>query len=226
MLPWIDRVPAILQAWYPGQEGGRALAELLFGEVNPSGRLPVTFERQWDNNPVHDSYYPEAGAHRVVYREGLFVGYRGFDRQGNKPLFPFGYGLSYTTFAYRNLSIQAPAGALPSSWQVQVEFDLTNTGKREGQEVAQVYVGRKDAPLPSPVKELKGFEKVNLRPGETRRVTVTLNPRAFSYYDVASKHWRADAGQYEVFVGRSAAAIELQGKVTLTKPAVTDSSLP
>jgi beta-glucosidase len=226
MQPWLDHVPAAFQVWYPGQEGGTALAELLFGEVNPSGRLPVSFERRWDDNPTHDSYYPPAGTKRVVYQEGLFVGYRGFDRNGTKPLFPFGYGLSYTTFAYRKLSISGPSRNKPSSWQVQVQFDLTNTGKREGAEVAQVYVGSKNSPVPRPAKELKGFEKVNLRPGETRRVTVTLDRRAFSFYDVATKQWRADAGEYEIFVGRSEGAIELQGKVTLSGAATAGGSVP
>jgi beta-glucosidase len=216
MEPWLDRVPTVLQAWYPGQEGGTALAEVVFGNVNPSGRLPVTFERRWEDNPAHDSYYSEPGTKRVVYREGVFLGYRGFDQKGTKPLFPFGYGLSYTTFAYRNLSVIGPAtGTEMSSGKVRVQFDLTNTGKREGAEVAQVYVGSKGAPVPRPAKELKGFAKVNLRPGETRRVTVTLDRRAFSYYDAATKQWRADPGQYELLVGRSEAAIELRATFTL-----------
>jgi beta-glucosidase len=144
------------------------------------------------------------------------MGYRGFEHSGAKPLFPFGYGLSYTTFAYRNLSVNTSKNDDPSSWHVQVQFDLTNTGKREGAEVAQVYIGNKDSSVPRPVKELKGFAKVSLRPGETRRVTVTLDRRAFSYYDVAGKQWRADPGQYQVYVGRSAAAIELAGTFNLT----------
>jgi len=215
MSSWLDRVPAVLQSWYPGQEGGTALAEVLFGDVNPSGRLPVTFERRWEDNPVHDSYYPEAGTNRILYKEGLFVGYRGYDHSGKKPLFPFGYGLSYTAFAYRNLSVvpTAPEG------NFSVSFDVTNTGKREGAEVAQVYVGDKHAKVPRPAKELKGFVKVNLRPGETRRVTVTLDRRALSYYDVSSKQWRAEPGKFEVFVGRSAEQIELEGKLTLAGPA-------
>jgi beta-glucosidase len=215
MQPWLDRVPTVIQAWYPGQEGGTALAEVVFGDVNPSGRLPVSFERRWEDNPAHDSYYPAPDTKRVVYREGVFLGYRGFDHNGAKPLFPFGYGLSYTTFAYRNLSVIGPTTATGSSGKVQVQFDLTNTGKREGAEVAQVYVGSKGAPVPRPAKELKGFAKINLRPGETRRITVTLDRRAFSYYDAATKQWRADPGQYDVLVGRSAATIELHGTFTL-----------
>jgi beta-glucosidase len=215
MQPWLDRVPTVIQAWYPGQEGGTALAEVVFGDVNPSGRLPVTFERRWEDNPAHDSYYPAPDTKRVVYREGIFLGYRGFDHNGTKPLFPFGYGLSYTTFAYRNLSVIGPTTVTGSPGKVQVQFDLTNTGKREGAEVAQVYVGSKGAPVPRPAKELKGFAKINLRPGETRRITVTLDRRAFSYYDDATKQWRADPGQYDVLVGRSAATIELHGTFTL-----------
>jgi beta-glucosidase len=221
MQPWLERVPAVIQAWYPGQEGGRALAEILFGDVNPSGRLPITFERSWSDNPTHDSYYPEAGTNRVVYREGIFVGYRGFDHNGTKPLFAFGFGLSYTTFAYRNLAVVGPKSNSDSPWQVQVQFDVTNTGKREGLDVAQVYVGSKDSAVPRPQKELKGFEKIGLRPGETRRVTVTLDRRAFSYFDVATKQWRADPGQYQLFVGRSEQDIVLQGRFSLTSPAKT-----
>jgi beta-glucosidase len=212
MQAWIEGVPAVLQAWYPGQEGGTALAEIVFGDANPSGRLPVTFERRWEDNPVHDSYYPEPGTKRVPYKEGVFVGYRGYDHNGAKPLFPFGFGLSYTTFAYRNLSVKNQG----SSWQVQ--FDLTNTGKREGAEVAQVYVASPNSPVPRPVKELKGFAKISLHPRETKKVTVMLDRRAFSYYDAAGKQWRADPGRYEVLVGKSAGEIELRGTVELGGP--------
>ena len=211
MTLWLDRVGAVLQAWYPGQEGGTALAEILFGDVNPSGRLPASFEREWKDNPVHDSYYPEASSKRVVYKEGMFVGYRGYQHNGKKPLFPFGYGLSYTTFTYRNLSIGH------SRNDVSVSFDLINTGTREGTEVAQVYVGDKHTRLPHPAKELKGFAKINLLPGETQHVNIRLDRRAFAYYDPESKQWRADAGEFEVLVGRSVEQIELGGKVALTE---------
>jgi beta-glucosidase len=217
MTSWIDRVAGVLQAWYPGQEGGTALAEILFGDVNPSGRLPATFERSWSDNPVHDSYYPEAGTNRIAYKEGVFVGYRGYENKNTKPLFPFGYGLSYTNFSYRNLEIMTgvtKSGSL-EFWWARVSFDLTNTGKREGAEVAQVYVGPSRATPARPAKELKGFAKVDLRPGETQRVTVMLDRRAFSYYDDKAKAWRADPGDYNVFVGSSAERGELRGKVTL-----------
>jgi len=217
MSSWLDRVPAVLQAWYPGQEGGTALAEILFGDVNPSGRLPVTFERRWEDNPAHDSYYPEAGTNRIVYKEGVFVGYRGYERNGTKPLFPFGYGLSYTAFKYSKLDMTQAItkSGTPSLWTCLVSFEVTNTGKREGAEVAQVYVGDIETKVPRPAKELKGFVKVTLRPGETRRVTVTLDRRAFSYYDVDSKQWHAEPGNFDVLVGRSSEQIELRGKLTL-----------
>jgi beta-glucosidase len=209
---WLSSVPAFVEAWYPGQEGGEALAKVLFGEVNPSGRLPITFERRWEDNPAHDSYYPEAGTKRVVYKEGVFVGYRGYERNGTKPLFPFGHGLSYTTFRYSNLQVSRTPGE-PVVWKVS--FDLTNTGAREGAEVAQVYVGDPQAKVPRPAKELKGFSKISLRPGETRRVTVPLDSRALSYYDVNGKQWVAEPGDFDVLVGRSSAQIELRGKLNL-----------
>jgi beta-glucosidase len=218
MNAWLNRVPGLVQAWYPGQEGGTALAEILFGDVNPSGHLPVTFERRWEDNPVHVSYYPEAGTKRVVYKEGVFVGYRGYERSGTKPLFPFGFGLSYTTFSYSNLSIK-PRSNSKSGPRYEVSFDVKNTGTREGAEVAQVYVGDTQTKVPRPAKELKGFVKVNLQPGETKRVSVLLDGRALSYYDVNAKKWRATPGEFNVFVGRSSEQIELRGKLKLAKSA-------
>ncbi|MCU1268590.1 MAG: Beta-glucosidase [Acidobacteria bacterium] len=216
MNAWLERVPSLVQAWYPGQEGGTALAEILFGDVNPSGRLPVTFERRWEDNPVHDSYYPEAGTKRVVYKEGVFVGYRGYEHNNAKPLFPFGFGLSYTTFKYSNLSIK-PVSNGESGSRYEVSFDVKNTGAREGADVAQVYVGDTQKKVPRPAKELKGFLKVSLRPGETKKVSVMLDSRALSYYDVNVKQWRAEAGDFNVLVGRSSEQIELRGKLTLPR---------
>jgi beta-glucosidase len=220
MNSWLDHVPAVLQAWYPGQEGGTALAQILFGSVNPSGRLPVTFERRQEDNPTCDSYYPEKDGAKVVYKEGVFVGYRGYEHNGKKPLFPFGHGLSYTSFGYRNLKIgefNSESGRNPSQ-VFRVSFDVTNTGKREGAEVAQVYVADNHAKVPRPAKELKGFTKVSLKPGETRHVTVALDQRALSYYDADSKQWRADPGEFEVLVGHSSDQIELRGKINWTQP--------
>ena len=220
MNSWVDRVPALLEAWYPGQEGGTALAEVLFGDVNPSGRLPITFERRWEDNPVHDNYYPEGDTKRVVYKEGIFVGYRGYEHNGTKPLFAFGSGLSYTTFQYSNLLIKSFVAVASkkgySGPSYEVSFDVKNTGTREGADVAQVYVGDTQAKVPRPAKELKGFVKVSLRPGETKKVSVMLDSRALSYYDVNAKQWRADPGAYDVLVGRSSEQIELRGKLRVT----------
>jgi beta-glucosidase len=211
MNPWLDHVPALLQSWYSGQEGGEALTQLLFGDYSPSGKLPVTFERRWEDNAVHDSYYPKSTEKKVAYSEGVFVGYRHFDKDRIKPQFPFGYGLSYTTFAYKNLSVspESVSGDQP----VSVAFDVTNTGSRAGAEVAEVYVGEPHAAIARPVKELKGFAKVSLAPGESKHVSVTLDQRAFSYYDVKKHAWAADAGEFDVLVGHSAAQIDLTGKV-------------
>jgi beta-glucosidase len=218
MAGWLERTPALVHAWYPGQEGGTALAEVLLGDVNPSGRLPVTFERRWEDNPAHGSYYPAGGTNRVEYREGIFVGYRGYEKAGTKPLFPFGYGLSYTTFKYDNLKVAQVPGAAAEAAEgalYEVSFEVRNAGAREGADVAQVYVGEARATVPRPAKELKGFAKVSLRPGETRRVTVRLDRRAFSYYDIEAKSWRADPGDFDILVGRSSEQIVLRGKLTL-----------
>ena len=208
---WLDRVPALVDAWYPGQEGGNTLAGLLFGDFSPSGRLPATFERRWEDNPVHDSYYAKTDKH-VEYKEGVFVGYRGYEHNNVTPAFPFGFGLSYTTFQYSKLTI-APQST--SDGRVTVSFSVTNTGKRAGDDIAQLYISDKHAHVPRPVKELKGFARVSLRPGETKAVSVTLDRRALSYYDVSRHDWTAEPGTFEVLVGRSSADIQLRGSFTL-----------
>ncbi len=209
MNAWIDKVAGVIEAWYPGQEGGTALAEILFGDVNPSGHLAATFERRWEDNPTHDNYYPEKGTNRVVYKEGIFVGYRGYEHNGTEPLFPFGYGLSYTTFKYSNLTADEHG----------VSFDVTNTGSRGGDAVPEVYVAPQHSGVPRPSKELKGFTRVTLKPGETKSVKISLSARSFSYYDVGRKMWRAEKGTYDVLVGSSSEQIELKGRVTLTSEA-------
>ncbi|MDT5295551.1 MAG: beta-glucosidase, partial [Acidobacteriota bacterium] len=215
MSAWASSVPALVEAWYPGQEGGTALAEILLGDVNPSGRLPVTFERRWEDNPAHESYYPAAGMNRVEYKEGVFIGYRGYEKNGTRPLFPFGHGLSYTAFKYSNLKV-SPVGNAGES-RFEVSFDVKNTGAREGADVAQIYVGDSHAKVARPPKELKGFAKVSLRPGESRRVAVTLDRRALSFYDAEAKQWHAEPGDFDVLVGRSSEQIELRGKLTLQR---------
>lgn len=209
---FLERVPALIQAWYPGQEGGTALAEILFGDVNPSGRLPVSFERRWEDNPAHDSYYPAPDTRSVKYANSIFVGYRGYEHNGVHPLFPFGFGLSYTTFHYANLKITP---AVSGSALFEVSFDVTNTGSAAGADVAQLYVGDGHSKVARPLKELKGFARVSLLPGETRRVTIPLDARSFSYYDADTKQWHAEAGDFDLLVGRSSVRIELKGKLTL-----------
>ena len=215
MQSWINNVPGLFEAWYPGEEGGNAFAELLFGNVNPSGKLPATFEKRWQDNPAHDSYYPNDSAHgptAVKYTEGIFVGYRGYEKNHTQPQFPFGYGLSYTTFKIGSVSVTPTNVA--AGQDVTVSFDVTNTGQRPGAEVAQLYVGQQGASVPRPAKELKGFSRVELQPGQTQRVTLTLTPRDRSYWDVNSKDWKQDPGQFTVYVGHSSADIDQQ--VTFT----------
>ena len=196
--------------------------------MNPSGRLPATFERRWEDNPVHDSYYPAAGSNRVVYKEGVFVGYRGYEHNGTKPLFPFGYGLSYTSFKYGNLAIKPVEAAAKnngiSAPLYQVSFDLTNTGTRAGADVAQIYVAEAHAKVPRPAKELKGFARIQLKPGETKTSTVILDGRAFSHYDADAKQWRADPGEYQILVGRSSQDIQLHGGLTLSADAAANAN--
>ncbi len=214
MNAWLDRVPGVVQAWYPGQEGGTALAEILFGTVNPSGRLPATFERRWQENPAHDYYYPTTGSNRIAYQEGVFVGYRGYERRGVKPQFPFGHGLSYTTFRYGDLAIR-PTNADGAS--CEVSFTVTNTGTRAGAVVPQLYVGDPKSTVPRPPKELKGFTKVRLEPGESRKVTLALHMRSLAFYDAAAGQWRAEAGAFQILIGDSSEQIALKGEFELAR---------
>jgi beta-glucosidase len=193
---WIGQVPALLQAWYPGQEGGRAIAEILFGNVNPSGKLPISYEKRWEDSAAY-GHYPGVGG-KVTYAEGILVGYRWFDSKGIEPLFPFGFGLSYTTFGYEHLRI-SPAN--DGRWDVT--FDVTNTGSRAGDEVAEVYVSAPPSDVLRPPRELKGFARLSLLPGETKTATVTLDRKAFAYFSDAKKAWTVDAGAYSVSVSAS-----------------------
>ena len=209
MTAWIDEVPALLHGWYSGEQGGTALAQLVFGDYSPSGHLPISLERRWEDNATYKSYYPNDGPKRIKYTEGIFVGYRHFDQDKIRPLFPFGFGLSYSAFAYKNLTISPASG----SDAVTVSFDIANTGRRAAAEVAQVYVGDTHSSVPRPPKELKGFSKVFLQPGETKRVSIPLDARSFSYYDVKSRAWKAEPGSFNIFVASSAADIKLEGKL-------------
>jgi beta-glucosidase len=212
LMPWVDSVPAILEAWYPGEEDGNALASLLFGDVNPSGKLPVTFPRTEDQTPVSSpERYP--GVNGVVtYSEKLEVGYRWYDAENQDPLFPFGYGLSYTNFAFSDLTASPPSG----NGHVTVGVDLRNTGSRTGAEVAQLYV-TDPASAGEPPKQLKGFAKVSLRPGQKKHVTLTLDQRAFSIWDSTAQRWTTVGGRYTVSVGDSSRNLPLSAPVTVSQ---------
>ena len=215
--PWVERARALVAAWYPGQEAGSALADLLFGEANFSGRLPISWEREAEENPTFGHYYYNEPQHpnQIVYREGVFVGYRGMQLANRKPLFPFGFGLSYTTFKYANLKVEpAPGGG---SALYTVSFDVTNTGSRAGADVAQIYVNAVEHVVPRPKRELKGFSRVELAPGETKHVTLPLDARSFAYFDVKGMAWRADAGRYVIELARSSESIDSQAQVKLPK---------
>ena len=215
---WLGQVPTLIESWYAGQAGGTALAEILLGDVNPSGHLPATFERRAEDNPTFENYYPEGLGNKVVYKEGIFVGYRGYEKNHVKPLFPFGFGLSYTTFAFSNLKVSSGSGA-----EVTVTFDVKNTGERGGAEVAQVYVSDGHAKVAVPERELKGFARVQLGAGETKAVSVTLDARAFASYDVAKKGWVIDPGKFGIEVGDSVESLPLTGSVELTREAAKSS---
>jgi beta-glucosidase len=192
---WVGQTAALLQAWYPGQEGGRALAGIIFGDIDPSGRLPISYEKRWEDSAAYANY-PGAGG-KVTYGEGILVGYRWFDAKGIEPLFPFGYGLSYTSFRFDNLKVDRDG----DRWNVT--FDVTNTGSVAGSEVAQVYVSAPPSSELRPPRELKGFARLSLNPGETKSATVTLDRDAFAYFSEAKNAWTVDAGAYSIAVSAS-----------------------
>ncbi len=209
---WRNKVKAILMAWYPGQEGGKAIAEILTGKISPSGKLPISIEEKWEDNPTFNNYYDKRNVphKRVQYAEGIFVGYRGYDRTGKQPLYPFGFGLSYSQFTYENLQLRKK-----QKNQVEVSFELKNTGKMNAAEVAQIYVKDCKASVPRPLKELKGYEKVFLKKGETKRITILLNEDAFSFYDTDKKNFVIEKGDFEILVGPSSSELPLKGIINL-----------
>jgi len=211
MTRWIEHVPAVLYAWYGGQEVGHAVGDLLFGVAVPSGKLPVTFPRRIEDSTAW-GHYPGADLH-VEYGEGIFVGYRGFDRGKVEPLFPFGHGLSYTTFEYSGLAVSTPQ--VKAGGQVQVGVQVRNTGTRAGAEVVQLYLHDVESSLPRPEKELKGFARVTLRPGEARTLTFSLDPSAMAFFDPGKGDWVVEAGAFEVLIGASSRDIRLKGGFSL-----------
>jgi beta-glucosidase len=211
MKSWIKDVPAVVETWFPGQEGGAALAAILFGDVNPSGKLPTTFAADRGDYPDVNNF-PGKNGH-VKYEEGIYVGYRHFDKKAIEPVFPFGHGLSYTQFDYKNLKAAQPT--LKPDGKAEVSVDVTNSGQRAGEEVVQLYVHDLKPQVDKPVRELKGFARVALQPGETKPVTFNITPRDLAYFDVAGKQWKADAGDYEIDVGTSSRDIRQKANVHL-----------
>jgi beta-glucosidase len=209
MSQWIDQTKGVMQAWYPGMEGGTAIAKILFGQVNPSGKLPMTFPKKLEDVPAHKLGQYPGDSVNVYYHDDIYVGYRYYDTYNVEPQFAFGHGLSYTTFEYSNLKVQG------SGKNATVSFTVKNTGKVAGAEVAQVYVSPTKSLLPRPAKELKAFEKVLLQPGQQKTVTLTLKEDAFQYFNDVENKWVLEPGTYNIQVGGSSRAIKLIGKVTL-----------
>ncbi|MBW2622087.1 MAG: glycoside hydrolase family 3 C-terminal domain-containing protein, partial [Deltaproteobacteria bacterium] len=208
---WLDRVAAVVEAWFPGQECGNAIADILFGKVNPSGKLPLTFPGRIEDNPAYLNYPGENG--KVLYGEGLFVGYRYYDAKKIEPLFPFGCGLSYTTFEYSNLTLSS--SRIGADETLEVTLDVKNTGGVAGKEVVQLYIRDLESSLVRPRKELKGFCKVDLMPGEIDSVSFTIGRDELSFYDPVQKAWTAEPGDFEVIVGASSRDIRARALFSL-----------
>jgi beta-glucosidase len=211
MTRWIHEVPAVLYAWYGGQEAGHAVGDLLFGAAVPGGKLPVSFPARIEDSTAH-GHYPGENLH-VTYGEGIYVGYRGFDKSKVEPLFPFGFGLSYTTFEYSGLEVSPTT--VKKGGTVNVSLRVRNSGGRAGAEVVQLYLKDVEASLDRPEKELKGFRRVRLQPGQTETVTFTLDSSALSYFDPRHDGWVAEPGAFEALVGASSRDIRLRGTFTL-----------
>lgn len=210
-MPWVNEVPAIVQDWYLGSEAGSALAAILMGDVNPSGKLPFTFPVKLEDCPAHSlGEYTGTRSKDIIdikYNESIFVGYRWADKQKKvKPLFPFGHGLSYTTFEYGKPT--ADSKTMQADGTLTVKVSVKNTGAREGQEVVQLYISDKKSSLPRPVKELKGFQKVKLAPGETKEVTFTIDKEALSFFDDTQHAWVTEPGKFEAVIAASAADVK------------------
>jgi beta-glucosidase len=213
LMPWVESVRGVIEAWYPGQEDGNAIAAILFGDVNPAGKLPLTFPRTADKIPTSTPQQWPGVNGKSVYSEKLNVGYRWYDANGNEPLFPFGFGLSYTTFRLSRLGL-APTRLSEGASVVDATVDVTNTGHRAGAEVVEAYISQPPT-NGEPPRQLCAFAKVFLRPGETKQVRLTIVPRAFSYYDISAQRWVSPAGTYRILVGTSSRDLPLERDVTV-----------
>lgn len=208
----LSKTKAILHAWYPGMEGGKAIAEILFGKVNPSGKLPITIEKHWKDSPAFGNYDEERGTGKVHYREGLFVGYRHFDVNNIEPLFPFGYGLSYTDFELSEIELSA--SKFKANEVIELEINVKNTGDVAGAEVVQLYIGQEKCKYERPVKELKAFKKVFLESGESQIVKLKVDKNDFKYFNPKLKKWQIDSGKFNLKVGTSSRDIVDEKTIT------------
>jgi beta-glucosidase len=213
MNQWLPQTKALIHAWYPGQEGNLAVAEILFGKTNPSGKLPVSFEKRWEDNATYKSYYDDDGDKHVKFSEGVFLGYRHFDKDNIEPQFPFGFGLSYTTFEYSDLFTYK--NQFRTIDPVEIRLTIKNTGKVDGAEVVELYVNDPVASLPRPPKELKAFSKVQLKAGESKEIKFTLNENAFHFYNPDKKQWVVEPGEFNILVGSSSKDIWLKKKIAI-----------
>ncbi len=208
---WVDNVSGLLEAWFAGEQAGNAIAEILLGETNPSGKLPMTFPKRWEDCSAFDSYMKEDK--KTTYSDGIYVGYRHFEKYKIKPLFPFGFGLSYTTFQYSDLKLSSKE--MDKNGRLTVSFAIKNTGQVKGAEVTQLYIKNMTASIDHPEKELKRFEKINLNPGEKKMIEFEIDEKALSFFDPTKKTWVAEVGEFEALVGSSSDSIELKGKFNL-----------
>lgn len=212
-MPWVDEVKSIVQAWYIGSEAGNAIADVVFGKVNPSGKLPFTFPAKLEDNGAHALQAYSARSRTAEYKEGIFVGYRWAQKHDIKPLFAFGHGLSYTTFEYSDASISKSSMGENSSLTVKVR--VRNSGKVAGKEVVQLYIGDDECSVERPRMELKGFRKVSLAPGESTEVSFTVEPEMLKYYDDTKSEWVLEKGGFTAYVGASSEDIRSSVKFTL-----------
>jgi len=211
---WLDNIPAVLEAWYPAMEGGRAIANVLFGDVNPSGKLPWTFPKKLEDSPAHKSTRTYPGEDlQVYYKEGIYVGYRYFEKEQIKPLFPFGYGLSYTSFELENIKCDKDV-LISLKDKLQLTVKVENTGKREGSEVVQVYAQALKPSIDRPVKELVGFQKIHLKPSQKKEAKITVKAKDLAFYDLESKNWKIDEGKIILHIGNSSENITLRHEIS------------
>ena len=208
---WIDKVDGLIEAWFAGEQAGNAIAEILLGEANPSGKLPITFPKRWEDCSAFNTYKKEDGTTR--YEDGIYVGYRHFEKNKIEPLFPFGYGLSYTTFEYSGINLSSKE--IDNNDKLTISLKLKNTGRSKGSEVVQLYINDLQSSVDRPVKELKAFKKVSLNPGEEKVVELTIDQNALSFFDTHKKMWIAEPGKFEVLIGSSSKDIKLKDTFNL-----------